>query len=214
MRYANFACTANRSRGDAICASSSSLSERKITSALLAGLRDSIGSPEFAAAFVRGFERRYKERARRPASGTDLGCQLREAESRVSNLVAAIARMPDSEALCSQLSIEESTVKRLRSEVAPGHPRRRGSCPRLPRSSRPSPACWSHWNARRPSAVARSSRASSPVKLTCRKDDAPGTWNVTGAVRLRDLVAVSANFSSGGVISRANTWQLFRIVLG
>ncbi len=64
MRYVSFGCTVHGSRGDTHCANSTTISEKKITEALLGALREVLTGPEVREAFARAFERRVGERAR------------------------------------------------------------------------------------------------------------------------------------------------------
>lgn len=199
--YANFGCSTNRKRGASICPNGATISERKITEALVAALRETLTASDIADSFVRKFERRLAERASKPVSGRDPARLLRDAEVRVKNVTAAIARMPDSEALYEQLAAEESTVKRLRVEIVQAKP---ATGPRTaPSAAAVRGAIATFLDQLGQLAPERGRELLArvlPHKLTLRrKDDAPGTWEVTGAVRLRSLVAVSSNCSSGGI---------------
>ena len=88
--------------------------------ALLEALKET--APEIAEAFVSAFERRVRERARKPSTGGDLERRLKDAETRVKNVTAGIARLPESEALYAQLATEEATTKRLRAEISQARP--------------------------------------------------------------------------------------------
>lgn len=200
IRYANFACSANRSRGASVCPNGASISEKKITEALLGALRDLATDSTLVDAYVRGFERRLVKGKAKPQTG-DTERLLREAEGRVANVTKALARMPDSEALYSQLATEEATVKRLRAEVTKARP---AGAPRVaPDRAKVRAGIAATLNditTGKPER-AREILARVITSLTlARKNTTPGTWMVTGAVRLRTLVAVSANFSSGGRI--------------
>lgn len=199
VRYANFACSANRSRGDSICSSSASISERKITSALIDALRETLSAPTIADHFVDAFERKVRQ-GKAKAKGPDLEQQLRDAEKRVANVTKALARMPDSEALYAQLASEEATVKALRAQVAQARP---DNMPRVAPSKvavRGAIGRFLDVVADAPPARGREALARVMTPLTLRKEKTPGTWSVSGALRLRTLAAVSANLSSGGRI--------------
>jgi hypothetical protein len=84
VRYVSFACSANRSRGAAICPNSSSIGERSITTMLLDALRETLTAPAVVDALVAGFEQRMAERKAKPKA-SDLERQLRDAEQRVAN---------------------------------------------------------------------------------------------------------------------------------
>jgi len=215
VRYASFACTANRSRGSSICPNSASISERKITAALVNALRETLSVPDIADSFVSAFERRVQERQSKPTREAALARQLRDAETRVKNVTTALARMPDSEALYAQLRSDEAAAKRLRADLA------RLRSPAVPRST-PSRAVVRANIGEFLDAIATEApergrellaRVMTPLTLI-RNEKAPGTWSVTGAIRLRTLAAgVSANFSSGGRIRCLNNVQSLRIVL-
>lgn len=218
VRYASFACTANRSRGSSICSNAASISERKITTALLDALRETLSAPEIADAFASAFEHRLQERARKPTPEADLARQLRAAETRVKNVTSALARMPNSEALHAQLEAEEKTVKRLRFELSKARP---ADGPRaIPSRAALRANIGTFLDAIATVAPERGrellARVMTPLTLI-RNETTPGTWSVTGAIRLRTLAAgVSANCSSGGaILPLAGTVQLpftFRIL--
>ncbi|HEY1553678.1 MAG TPA: recombinase family protein [Kofleriaceae bacterium] len=198
VRYANFGCTAHRQRGKSICPNASTISERKITEALIAALRDTLTQSDVADSFVRKFERRLAERASKPIKGRDTARLLRDAEIRIKNVTAALARMPDSEALYTQLATEESTVKQLRAEIAQARPTE------LPRTAPEREDVRAGIEAFLEQISGAGPlrgreilvRMLTPIVLNPNRT-APGTWTATGAVRLRQVVA---NFSSGGRI--------------
>jgi hypothetical protein len=168
-----------------VCKNSASISERKITAALLGALKDTLTAPVVADAFVAAFERRVK--GAKQAKPTDGVKQLHDAEARVANLTRAIARMPDSEALYAELTREESALKELHAQVdatpsanarlAPSRAAVRAGIGRLldglvaeaPDKARETLA-----------------RVVTPLSLARSK---AGTWTVTGGVRLPGLLA-------------------------
>jgi hypothetical protein len=83
VRYVNFGCTAHSSRGGSICSNASTISEKKITEALIGALHEVLSGPEVQEAFARAFARRVGERTKadKPA---DLERQLAAAQRRVA----------------------------------------------------------------------------------------------------------------------------------
>ncbi len=201
VRYASFACSANRSRGSSICASSASISERKITAALLATLRETLTAPDVAESFTAAFECRVLS-VKQPSRIDALMRQLRTAEVRVKNITTALARRPDSEPLYAQLDAEEKSVKQLRLELAKARPADHPRQPPPQAALRASIAAFLDAIAKEAPERGREllARVLTPLTLL-RNETTPGTWSVTGAIRLRTLAAgVSANCSSGGRI--------------
>ena len=183
--------------------------------ALLEALKETLTAPEIAEAFVSAFERRVRERARKPSTGGDLERRLKDAETRVKNVTAGIARLPESEALYAQLATEEATTKRLRAEISQARPA--GAQRVVPTRAAVRASIGKFLDL----VVAESpergreilARVMTPLTLT-RNENTPGTWLVTGALRLRTLAAgVSANSSSGGahpdLLSTAETVEFF-----
>jgi Recombinase zinc beta ribbon domain len=65
VRYANFGCTAYSSRGGSICSNSSTISEKKVTEALLEALRETLSASNVADAFAKAFGDGIERRATR-----------------------------------------------------------------------------------------------------------------------------------------------------
>ncbi len=110
--------------------------------------------------------------------------------------------MPESEALYTQLATEEATVKRLRTEASQARP---VDAPRdVPTRAAVRASIGKFLDLVGTEAPERGreilARVMTPLTLT-RNETPPGTWSVTGALRLRTLAAgVSENSSSGGAI--------------
>lgn len=117
VRYVQFGCTAHSSRGGSICANGATISERKITEALVAALHDVLTGPEVTEAFARAFERRVAERARVAGTST-VERDLRAAETRVANATRLLVEMPDDLDLRSQRATDQNEVRRLQAVMA------------------------------------------------------------------------------------------------
>lgn len=117
VRYVQFGCTAHSSRGGAICDNATTISERRITGALVAALREALAGPEAAEAFACAFERRAAERAR-AAETSGLERELRAAETRVANATRLMVEMPDDLDIRRQREADQAEVRRLRTAIA------------------------------------------------------------------------------------------------
>ena len=197
VRYANFGCTAHRSRGADICANNTTISERKITRDLIDAIREAL-TPEVVDSIVRGFERRLADRSKRPTEPSDTERALRDAETRVRNLTSAIAKRPELEALYDQLANEQATVKTLRAELVNLRP---AQAPRVAPSKAQVREAVSTFLGTLGTVAPGEGREilaeiCTPITVA-RNAEAPGTYQATGALRLATVVA---KFSSGGRI--------------
>jgi hypothetical protein len=163
VSYAKFGCTAHYSRGAAICPNALSISEKKASRTLVGALKSKFDQPELLERFVSSFRDRVATlRAENAPGPDDADRRVRESERRIANVTESLAKVGWSDALAEKLREEETQLGRLKSErtaaakrgaprVLP-HPRAiEGYLKTSFRSSRPTP-----------SAVAKSSRGSSP----------------------------------------------------
>ena len=119
--YANFGCTVNRSRGDAICSSSRTVSERKITEAVISALKTEFTVPDLAERFQAILTEAFDARNNAASSSDEVRALERaaqEAETRVKNVTAALARIGFSDALADQLAAEERRLAEARPALA------------------------------------------------------------------------------------------------
>ncbi|MBL9015585.1 MAG: recombinase family protein [Myxococcales bacterium] len=199
VRYANFGCSAYHSRGKAICANSASISEKKITEALLDALRDTLRVPVIAEAFAAAFEKRIGDRAQ---LGTgDLEKLLRAAETRVTNATRLIVEMPDDLDLRRQRAADQEEVRRLKSEIAA-----QGAAGTAAVPDRKSIAAAT---GRLLTAIAEEApergrailaEVMGPLTLTPKEERPERFIEASGSVDLAKVAAVFANGSSGGRI--------------
>jgi len=117
IRYAQFGCTAHRSRGASVCANSETISEKKITGSLIAALKDALASDELREVFARAFERRVNERSK-TVKPVDLERQLEAAQRRVANATRLIVEMPDDLDLRRQRETDKAEVRRIQAAIA------------------------------------------------------------------------------------------------
>lgn len=117
VSYARFGCTAHFSRGAAICANAWTVSEKKITGALLGALKDTLSHPEVIARFVDQAQRRIAALAKQtPGPADDVERRVREGERRLANLTETLAKLGWSDAIGAKLKAEEEGLARLKSE--------------------------------------------------------------------------------------------------
>jgi site-specific DNA recombinase len=195
VRYVNFGCTAHSSRGGSICSNASTISEKKITEALIGALHEVLSGPEVQEAFARAFARRVGERTKadKPA---DLERQLAAAQRRVANATRLLVDDPDDLDLRRQREMDRAEVRRLEVELA-----ERGTTTPLAlpdmESIKGAMAGFldslSEASERGREALAR---CMSPLTLTP-KTNGPGRFEASGTI---DLATVVANGSSGGRI--------------
>jgi DNA invertase Pin-like site-specific DNA recombinase len=118
--YANFGCTVNRSRGDSICPNSRTVSEKKVTEAVIETLKTQLTAPALLERFVDAFTKAFKQ-----ANGGEVSRERKEmekelaiAESRVKNVTTSLAKIGFSEALAAQLAIEEKRVCEVKARLS------------------------------------------------------------------------------------------------
>lgn len=197
VRYANFGCSAHRSRGKSICANNTTISERKITGDLIEAIREAL-TLDVVDSIVRGFERRLAERTKGPSKPSDAERALKDAEQRVRNLTAAIAKRPELEALYDQLGDEQTTVKRLRAELANQRPAPIARVAPSKTQVRQAVSAFLGKLGTVAPGEGREILADICTPITVARNAAsPGAYSATGAIRFATVVA---NFSSGGRI--------------
>ncbi|MCX5746053.1 MAG: zinc ribbon domain-containing protein [Proteobacteria bacterium] len=199
VRYANFGCTTHRSRGTAICANATTVSEKKVTAALIDALRDTLASPEVQEIFANAFKRRVGERSK-AAKPVDFEQQLRAAQQRVQNATRLIVEMPDDLELRRQREADKTEVRRLQAvmtaQAEPATPRV------IPDAAAIKASLAKFLNVVASEAPERGrealARTMSPLTVTpSPKGEKPGHLSVTGSFNLASCLA---NSSSGGRI--------------
>ncbi len=121
VSYARFGCTAHYNRGAAICANAWTVSENKITRALVSALSETLGHPEVIKRFVSEAQRKIASLDKRTPS-VDADRRVHDSERRIANLTETLAKLGWSDAIAAKLKEEESVLVRLkgeRSKVAP-----------------------------------------------------------------------------------------------
>lgn len=121
LTFANFGCTVNRSRGETICANNRTVSEKKVTRAVIDALTKQLTTSGLVERFRAAFVKRFDELNRGTAAAEDmkaLGREVHDAETRVKNVTMAMAKIGFSEALAAQLSSEEARLAAARGNLA------------------------------------------------------------------------------------------------
>lgn len=114
VRYTNFGCSANRSKGAAICPNGLHVSERKVTSAVLGALQDLLTAPDVATRFVDRFNARLAEARKAAPNAGSLDREIATAEKALANLADGVARAGWSETLGQRLQAQENHLAALR----------------------------------------------------------------------------------------------------
>jgi hypothetical protein len=135
--YASFGCTVNRSRGATVCPNNRTISERKLNRGVIEALKKKLTEPGLIERFRAGIVRRYDQLEIDSAAADDaraLQRDVADAESRVKNVTAALAKIGFSPALATQLTAEEARLAAARgrlTQLAPRRPRRVVAHPRV-----------------------------------------------------------------------------------
>jgi site-specific DNA recombinase len=114
-RYPVFGCAAHRSKGGAVCPNSLTISEGKLTRALMDALYALLDGPGLKARFVDQFAKRLE--ARKPTADSErvaLETEVAETDARIARLTEAFAKVGHSDALALRLRGEEARLKDLR----------------------------------------------------------------------------------------------------
>ncbi len=117
VRYATFGCLAHHSRGGSICGNDLTISERKITMAVLAAVRDVLTAPGTVDRIIDRFQARLAE-APRTSETEDVETQIAESERRVRNLTEGVARSGIGGSILDHLAAEETRLADLRGRLA------------------------------------------------------------------------------------------------
>lgn len=121
VSYAQFGCVQHYSRGSSVCTNNKTISEQKVTRALLAALHDTLNDPELVKRFVESASRRIAALGKKTgAAGEEADRKLRECERRMANLTETLAKLGWSDAVATKLKEEEATLGRLKAERARG----------------------------------------------------------------------------------------------
>ena len=199
VRYAQFGCTAHSSRGGAVCANTNTISEKRITDALLETLRETFTASSLANVFATHFGERIAERAKQDTSALER--QLRAAETRVTNATRLMVEAPDDLDLRRQRQADQAEVRRLQAEIA-AHAAAESAV-------RPSPKAIAKAASKMLSAIANDApergrevlaKLITPLTLTPKTEGPEHLFEVSGSVDLLVTAAVTASGSSGGRI--------------
>lgn len=116
--YARFGCSSHYNRGASICANAVTLSERKITAALLAALTETLGHPDHVKRFVEQAQREMVRLEKKDADDDGGERRVRECERRIARLTETLAKLGWSDAIAAKLKEEEAHLARLKVERA------------------------------------------------------------------------------------------------
>ncbi len=122
VSYARFGCTAHYNRGTAICPNTATVSENKITRALLSALHDTLTDPDVIAHFIEHAQRRIAAMSRKPDEDDTLDRRVRECERRVANLTETLAKLGWSDAIAGKLKEEEIALTKFKVERSKARP--------------------------------------------------------------------------------------------
>jgi site-specific DNA recombinase len=117
VRYANYRCGANQTKGSTVCDNGAQISEKKLRDGLIATLNDLFARPGIVRRFIEKFTTRVTA-AKPHAPGTEVVAQIEECERTIANLSDAVGRMGFSEALASRLSDAENRLRLLKAKRA------------------------------------------------------------------------------------------------
>jgi DNA invertase Pin-like site-specific DNA recombinase len=116
IRKVWFGCTAYRARGASICSNSVTISEERVTGALLGALRDVLTDPDFVDMVTQAFERRLK--GAKPAA-TSTKERARDVERRLGNVLDEIEEHGGSPALRKRRAELEAKLAELQAQPEP-----------------------------------------------------------------------------------------------
>lgn len=196
-RYVNYGCTAHSSRGGSICSNSETISERKISQALIGALREILTGPDVAAAFSNAFARRVAE-SNRGDSAADLERLLASAQKRVTNATRLLIEDPDDREVRELREASRVEVRRIETEISSQSPRTSRALPD-PATLRAAMSGFLESLLQTAPELGRAAlvRCVSPLTVTPKREGPGHRFQVTGSV---DLAAVAASGSSGGRI--------------
>jgi site-specific DNA recombinase len=112
--YTTLGCGTHASRGAAICSNGRTISAKKLMTEVLRVVRD----PVTREAFYRAWQQADARPAKTNTSEETLKKSIAQAESRVSNLIEALATVGYSPALAQSLKTEEVRLEQLRNAYA------------------------------------------------------------------------------------------------
>jgi DNA invertase Pin-like site-specific DNA recombinase len=122
-RYANFACSARRYRGNLACQNNHTIGENKLNRKILAAVRGVFESPEFARWVDETVREKEAKRAKAKTPASQLEHDIRSQEARVEKVTEAVAEVGMSAALRAKLATEEGRLRELRKKLT-GLPRK------------------------------------------------------------------------------------------
>lgn len=112
-RCVTFGCTTYYTRGSSICGNSLTISEKRITGALIESLRELFGAPEVVQRLTESIAAKVEKLAK-PAKARVTPRMVAEVEARVRQLAENLARMPASAAMLEKLADEERRLIELK----------------------------------------------------------------------------------------------------
>lgn len=113
-----YGCSAHKYRGPAVCGNAISVKRTLVESRLLEGIKHDLGSPDALDLFTRETRRLLNEAAAQTAPSADrLRRELADVETKIGNLVAAIAAGTFSPALQSAIEAAEARKLSLSQEL-------------------------------------------------------------------------------------------------
>lgn len=113
VRYATFGCSAHNTRGAAICDNGLTISERRITTALIESMRELFTAPDVVRRMTASIASKI-EGLSKPSKAKPTTATIAEVEQRIRNLTEALASAPTSAALVEKLCAEERRLADLK----------------------------------------------------------------------------------------------------
>lgn len=115
-RYSSFGCLTHHARGNAICPNTHTVSDRKITQAVIEALKTTLNEPGLIDRLVKQTQANLKRQQPQDPSKA-LKAELLQAQLKVRNLTEAIGKMGFSSALAKSLKDGEALVKQLEDQL-------------------------------------------------------------------------------------------------
>lgn len=112
-RCVTFGCTTRHTRGTSECSNSLTISEKRITAALLESLRELFAAPDVVRRLTGGIAARVEKLAM-PSRGKVTAGMISEVENRIRQLTETLAMAPASQALLQKLGEEERKLAELK----------------------------------------------------------------------------------------------------
>jgi site-specific DNA recombinase len=112
-RCVTYGCTTYYTRDKHVCGNALTISEKRITAALLESLRETFADPEVIARVTKSIAAKV-QKVGKPVKATTTPAMIAEVEGRIRNLTEALAAMPASGALLEKLKDEELRLAELK----------------------------------------------------------------------------------------------------